>query len=495
MLFNSLSYLVFFPAVFLLYWRASHKFRLPLLIVASYIFYMSWKPVYGLLLFGLTVFNFVAGRKLSKAVARKRQPRARNWLIAGIGVNLLVLGYFKYALFACDVFNKSTNALGLHLTPSLLNIVLPLGISFFVFEFIHYLADVYKGGEPILSFAKFNLFASFFPTQIAGPIKRYEDFTPQIDAPKTLDLKTFDEGFGLIIHGLFKKVILADTLSIVSQTVFPHPEYLTNFDCWLGVYAFAFQIYYDFSGYTDIARGSAKLLGYNIPINFNAPYMAQSITDFWHRWHISLSTWLRDYLFIPMGGSRKGLTATCRNLLVTMLLGGLWHGAAWHFVIWGAYQGLLLLGHRIWCIMANKITAKSEAIAQLRDSATYKIIATVCTFHLVCLGWVLFRSEDMRLANLVLRKILFLEPFDQRTSYFALSLPTLHSHIIFQFIIPVLIAMPILHYFISKPKWIERLLPSMNRRPIFGAVYLAVLICLLMVFSPETTPKFIYFQF
>ncbi|HEY9681085.1 MAG TPA: MBOAT family O-acyltransferase [Oculatellaceae cyanobacterium] len=491
MLFNSLSYLVFFPAVFLLYWWAPQKFRVPLLIVASYLFYMSWKPIYGLLLFGLTAFNFIIGRKLSKVVARNLPTRSRNLLVLGVAVNLLVLGYFKYALFSCDILGKMTAVFGLNLTPAALNIVLPLGISFFVFEFIHYLADVYKGGEPIRSFAKFNLFASFFPTQIAGPIKRYEDFAPQIDQPKRFDLATFDEGVALITHGLFKKVILADTLSIVSQTVFPHPEYLTNFDCWLGVYAFAFQIYYDFSGYTDIARGSAQLLGYKIPINFNAPYMAQSVTDFWHRWHISLSTWLRDYLFIPMGGSRGGLTATCRNLLVTMILGGLWHGAAWHFVIWGAYQGVLLLAHRIWCLVA----AKSESLMQIRSSVIYKIIATVCSFHLVCLGWVLFRSEDMRLANLVLRKVLFLEALDRQTSYFALSLPTLHSHIIFQFIVPVLIAMPVLHYLISKPKWTENLLPSMKRQPIFGAVYLAVLICLLLVFSPETTPKFIYFQF
>ncbi len=489
MLFNSLSYLFFFPAVLLLYWIAPHRFRMPLLIVASYVFYMSWKPVYGVLLFALTLFNFSIAFKLSGP------PSARKgWLAAAIAVNLLTLGYFKYALFAKDVLMQTSAAAGLHIHDIALNIVLPLGISFFVFEFIHYLVDVYRGNAPVSSFAKFTLFASFFPTQIAGPIKRYEEFNPQIDEPKKLSIESFDEGFSLIVYGLFKKVILADTLAVVSQTVFPHPEFLTNIDCWLGVYAFAFQIYFDFSGYTDIARGSAKLLGFDIPINFNSPYMAQSVTDFWHRWHISLSTWLRDYLFIPLGGSRKGWTATCRNLLVTMILGGLWHGASMHFVAWGAFQGTLLVLHRLWCTLLKPLH-ENNPLQRLRQSVAYKFVATIATFHVLCLGWVLFRADDMRLASMIMQKVLFLEPLSKQTSLLAVSLPTLGSHLIFPFLIPTLVLLSLCHYLCSKPAWTARIIAFAASRPLVNAACLAAAICALFIFSPETTPKFIYFQF
>ena len=490
MLFNSLSYLIFFPAVFLLYWLAPHKYRMPLLIVASYFFYMSWKPLYGILLFGLTVFNFFIPFKLQDGNARAREV----WLVAGISVNLLLLGYFKYALFAKDLFCQTAHAMGVHVPDVALNILLPLGISFFVFEFIHYLVDVYKGSAATRSFGQFALFASFFPTQIAGPIKRYEEFTPQIDAQKKLSVQAFDEGFSLIVYGLFKKVILADTLAVVSQTVFPHPEFLTNLDCWLGVYAFAFQIYFDFCGYTDIARGSAQLLGFQIPINFNSPYLAQSVTEFWHRWHISLSTWLRDYLFIPLGGSRHSWLFTYRNLLLTMLLGGLWHGAALHFLFWGAYQGVLLVAHRIWCKLWQALDGAGTA-DRMRESAVYKLVATVITFHAVCVGWVLFRADDMRLANMILQKIFFLESLKEQTSLLAISLPTLRSHLIFPFLIPSLLLLYFFHYICGEPRWTETVVSFAKSRPAVNAVCLAAAICLLLVFSPETTPKFLYFQF
>lgn len=488
MLFNSLSYLAFFPAAFLLYWLAPHKIRTPLLVVASYIFYMSWKPAYGILLFGLTLTNYLIGSRLESAARKKL------WLALGVTVNLLTLGYFKYALFTKDLIQQLASPFGLHLPNSTLNILLPLGISFFVFEFIHYLVDVFRGNKAVRSFIDFALFASFFPTQIAGPIKRYEDFTAQTAEKKSLSVSTFDQGFSLVIQGLFKKVIIADTLAVVSQTVFPHPEFLTNLDCWLGVYAFAFQIYFDFSGYTDIARGSAKLLGFEIPVNFNAPYTAQSPTEFWHRWHISLSTWLRDYLFIPMGGSRGSAAKSYRNLMVTMLLGGLWHGAAMHFALWGAYQGALLIVHRLWC----QALKGSEAWSRIRESMAYKIIATIVTFHAICIGWVLFRADDMRLANMILRKVMFLDLLEHQSSLLSISLPTLQSHLIFPYLIPTLLVLAIAHYCFSKPAWLARALAFTNSIPgrsAANSIWLAAAICALLVFSPETTPKFIYFQF
>ena len=257
----------------------------------------------------------------------------------------------------------------------------------------------------VRSFIDFALFASFFPTQIAGPIKRYQDFIPQLANDHKFSFKLLDEGLWLIIFGLFKKVIFADNLAVVVQSTFSRPDLLTGFDMWLGTYAFAFQIYFDFSGYTDIARGSAMLLGYKVPPNFNLPYLATSISEFWHRWHISLSTWLRDYLFIPLGGSRGGKLFTTRNLVLTMVLGGLWHGAALHYVVWGAYQGIMLIAHK----ELKRITDAVGWLARWKHTQAFNILAIVSTFHLVCIGWVFFRAETFALAMQIIRKLLFID--------------------------------------------------------------------------------------
>jgi D-alanyl-lipoteichoic acid acyltransferase DltB (MBOAT superfamily) len=509
-LFNSLAYLIFFPAVFLLYWIVPYRTKMPLLMVASYVFYMSWKPAYGLLLFGMTAMNYWLGLMIANAAGKKFQDRnydasedsqqshqpaaPKRPIVLGIGVaaNLLLLGYFKYALFAGSLAEDLAKSVGGHISLSAhMHILLPLGISFFVFEFIHYLVDVYSGEPAVSSFMQFALFASFFPTQIAGPIKRFENFIPQLLSRPNLTMPTFDQGFALIITGLFKKVVLADTLAIVSQTGFPHPEYLTGLDCWLVVYAFAFQIYFDFSGYSDIAIGSARLLGFTVPENFRAPYLAQSIADFWHRWHISLSTWLRDYLFIPLGGSKRGLVRTCRNLFITMVLGGLWHGAAMHFLFWGIYHGLLLIAHRLWRLFCQR----SELLKTVLDHEACKCLSMIITFHTVCLGWVFFRADDMRLAIMMLRKLLFLDRLSSSQSLLTITLPTLHSHLIFPFMIPLLMAVCFLHYLGSKPKWLDTTRQKFAQSPIAGGLYLAFLICCLITFSPETTPRFLYFQF
>ncbi len=501
MLFNSAAYLAFLPIVFVLYWSVPRKWRNVFLLVASYVFYMSWKPVYGLLILGLTVLNYVLGRLVSSSRTHRKAV-----LILSIAANLVVLGIFKYAYFSLDVLNQCLSPLGKQLPAIPFNIILPLGISFFVFEFIHYISDVYKGGKPIKSFINFALFPSFFPTQIAGPIKRYQDFAPQLDEETHLKVKDFDEGFKLVVFGLFKKVIFADNLAVVVDSAFKHPELLSGLDLWLATYAFAFQIYFDFCGYTDVARGSALLLGFKVPINFSLPYLAGSIQDFWHRWHISLSTWLRDYLYIPLGGSKGGRLSTYRNLFLTMLLGGLWHGAAMHFVVWGAYHGLLLILHKEFLRLSEPLVV----LRRLLDSKLGRVLSVVFTFHCVCIGWVFFRADSFAIAMEIISRLLFLSsPERAAGSKLVLSLPTITDPIIFMIlplILLVLFAGQLLAGLINLSSASEKQneLPGAKQlsvirtwfsRPLVNIVYVASMALLLLVFSPDTSPKFIYFQF
>ena len=400
MLFNSLEYLLFLPLVVACFWLLPAKFRPFFLLVASYWFYMSWIKSYGLLLAALTAINYVLGLAIFKSQEEKIR---RIWLVAGLAVNLGCLALFKYTDF---IIGSAFNAFGLvsSYVPALaqptgacpyLNILLPLAISFFVFEFIHYLVDIFRGTKPIKSPLRFALFASFFPSQIAGPIKRYEDFDAQVEAERKFDPGMFHSGIQLILQGMFKKVALGDNLAPIVAAGFSAPASLGATDAWLCVIAFALQIYFDFSGYTDIGRGSAMLLGFNLPINFNLPYLATSLKDFWHRWHISLSTWLRDYLFIPLGGSRCGETRIARNLLITMLLGGLWHGASWHFVIWGGFHGLGLALHRTWERAMGSLSKKNPLVASMRKSIVWSVSAWLITMVTVLIGWTLFRADDL----------------------------------------------------------------------------------------------------
>ena len=483
MLFNSFGYLLFLPTVVLLYWISPQRLRALLLLLASYVFYMTWKPVYGLLIFGLTLFNYLFG------LAVNRSERYRKlWLAVAVAANLLTLGVFKYAYFALDVANQLLAPWSRSLPAIPLQIILPLGISFFVFEFIHYVADVYKGDKPVRSFVDFALFASFFPTQIAGPIKRYQLFIPQLAVAQKFSFKYLDEGVSLILFGLFKKVLFADNLAVVVQSAFQHPELLSGLDLWLAVYAFAFQIYFDFSGYTDIARGSAHLLGYKVPPNFNLPYLAGSISDFWHRWHMSLSTWLRDYLFIPLGGSRFSRLLTYRNLFLTMLLGGLWHGAAMHFAIWGAYQGALLVLHKEF----QRLTQSWQWLTQARNTRLFHCLSVALTFHAVCIGWVFFRAETAESALEIIRKLLFLVPGPADLPAWSLSLPSTQDPVIFP-LLPLVLLVLFSGQLVAER--LSRAGESIKFPPAFKAAYVAALISLLVLFAPDTSPRFIYFQF
>jgi D-alanyl-lipoteichoic acid acyltransferase DltB (MBOAT superfamily) len=410
MLFNSFEYLLFLPCVVLLYWVLPGRlqtFRLILLVLASYLFYMHSFKIYGLLLFGLSAFNYLLALGLdvlAKTCGNRNYKRLL--LIAGITFNLGMLCLFKYTNLILDTLNVGLKTLAVlppaeKLCPLAwriegtgladIPIILPLGISFFVFEFIHYLSDVYKGHKPVKNPLRFALFASFFPSQIAGPIKRYQDFDKQLDKTPKLNFAQVSEALWLISFGLFRKVALGDNLSPIAATGFANWQALGTGEAWLASIAFALQIYFDFAGYTDIGRGSAMLFGYSLPPNFNLPYLATSLKDFWRRWHISLSSWLRDYLYIPLGGSQKGESATLVNLFLTMLLGGLWHGASFTFLLWGAHHGLGLVINRLF----EKLMASHQVLRDLCATFAFKAISYLLTMLFVLLGWVLFYARSL----------------------------------------------------------------------------------------------------
>jgi alginate O-acetyltransferase complex protein AlgI len=389
MLFNSLQYALFLPIFIALYYVCPRRFRVALLLLGSYVFYASWDPIYLVLIIVLTLANYLFGLLLARFADRQRAQHLL--VILAVGSNLLVLGSYKYLAFAVSNVMTALSWGGYTMSAPTMSIVLPLGLSFFTFEFIHYLVDIRRGEPPVRNVLQFAVFAAFFPTQIAGPIKRFEDFIPQLEHLPRFSAAKFGDGARLIVIGLFAKVALADNLAPIATTGFDQFAAgklgLGQVDTWLAVLAFAIQIYCDFAGYTAIGRGSALMLGFVVPENFNRPYLARNISDFWRRWHISLSSWLRDYLYIPLGGNRHHRD---RNLLMTMVLGGLWHGAAWTFVLWGAYHGLLLVLYR-------HLPRLPEADWTRHPAARAAMVAIgiLVTNALVCVGWVFFRASDV----------------------------------------------------------------------------------------------------
>ncbi|MCC6978077.1 MAG: MBOAT family protein [Candidatus Melainabacteria bacterium] len=404
MLFNSFTYMLFLPAVVVLYWVMPNRFRTTLLLVASYLFYMNWKPAYGLLIFALTLVNYAIGLSLEKFAAKKKAI-----LIGGLIFNLGCLCFFKYANFLLESLFSSLKGLSVLVshapadswTSPALKIILPLGISFFTFEFIHYIVDVYRGSAAVKNFRDFALFAAFFPSQIAGPIKRFQDFTHQLLEKPVFRGENFREGLFLILQGLFKKIVLGDNMGYVVNTGFNHASRMGLVDTWIAVAGFTFQIFFDFSGYTDIGRGSALLLGYKVPENFNWPFLAANLTDFWRRWHISLSTWLRDYLFIPLGGSRVSAQRARFNTMLTMVLGGLWHGAAWHYVIWGAFHGTGLVLSKEWTDFASR----HPVLSKLRPHPIWHWSGVALTMLFLFMAGILFRAETIPQALTIAHKL------------------------------------------------------------------------------------------
>ena len=386
--FQSAAFWLFFLIVTALFYAVPRRAKWGVLLVASYLFYASWNRWYVVFLLALTISDYLFGLALERATTGRRAL-----LAFGVGANLAFLGTFKYANFATGTL---ASLLGLHADPWLVQLIVPIGISFHTFQSISYLVDVYRRRmEAVRSLFDYALYLAFFPQLLAGPIVRAEIFFRDFVAWRAPNADDVGYGIMRIVFGLVKKMAVADQFAPISDRYFANPGlYPGALDAWAAVLAFTLQIYFDFSGYSDIAIGCARLLGFHFPKNFDRPYLATSITEFWHRWHITLSQWLRDYLYIPLGGNRDGTLATLRNLILTMLLGGLWHGANWTFVAWGGYHGALLALERI--TGYGRLETRSLALNALR---------TLATFVLVMLGWVLFRAQSFPEALHVVRAL------------------------------------------------------------------------------------------
>lgn len=402
MVFNSLTFVVFFLIVVGFHyapfsWRVK-KFNL---LIFSYIFYAAWNPPFILLLWASTVVDWW----MAKLIYREERPAQRKrLLIVSLALNLGMLSYFKYGAFALQNWQALMSAVGAAYTPPDWNIVLPIGISFYTFVTLSYTLDVYlKRAKPGNSFLDFALFVTYFPHLVAGPIVRPIDLMPQFATPRVASRPLFMWGVALIVLGLFQKVVVADAiLAPVSEDVFGAKAPLPFIDAWTGVIAFSGQIFADFAGYSTCAVGVSLCLGFSLPINFRYPYAAIGFSDFWRRWHISLSTWLRDYLYIPLGGNQDGRWRTYRNLMLTMLLGGLWHGANWTFVVWGGLHGLFL--------SVERYLRERFGLAGEPRTLAARLLLALGTYLLICITWVFFRAPDFASAGKLLGDMAGMHP-------------------------------------------------------------------------------------
>ena len=444
------------------------RLRLLFIVASSYVFYAHWDWHFLPLIWGSSTIDWWLGQKIGKSDDPRRR---RAWLMATVCVNLGALGLFKYWNFGIDSARAALDVLGVHMPDITLRLALPVGISFFTFESMSYVIDVYRRQiRPHESYLEYLGFVAFFPHLVAGPIIRPRDLLPQLSAPARFDPVAGSDGLYLIATGLLKKVAIGDTLATqLIDRIFDAPLQYSGLECYLAVVGYAIQIYCDFSGYTDIAIGSAQLLGIRFPVNFNAPYKARNLSDFWHRWHISLSSWLRDYLYIPLGGNRKGPGRTYVNLLLTMLLGGLWHGANWTFVVWGAIHGTGLAVTR-W--FERRRGASSGGVVR-------HVLGVFVTFHVVCVAWVFFRSSDFHIASLMFQRMATLSTYH----------PNIHA-------LPMtMLAVGLVTHFLPDG-WTRAVRVGFPRMPAYaqGTALLLAAIALRQMQSAEAVP-FVYFQF
>ncbi|MGB3495873.1 MAG: MBOAT family O-acyltransferase [Elainellaceae cyanobacterium] len=396
MLFNSFIFVGFFVVIYSLYLALQKKHRAQnwLLLLASYGFYGYWDIRFLLLLMLSTGIDYIAGKNIDSA----RGERSRRiWVSVSLCANLSILGFFKYCNFFIESFASLVEKIGFDGNISSLSIILPVGISFYTFQTLSYTLDIYRRQlKPVSSLLDFALFVSFFPQLVAGPIERASTLLPQITSPRTLNISQINAGIYLILWGYFKKLVIADNVAGLADEVFEDYLDLGGLDLWIGALAFAIQIYGDFSGYSDIARGISKLLGFDLIVNFKLPFFARNPSDFWARWHISLSTWFRDYVYIPLGGNRHGTWNTYCNLMVTMTICGLWHGAAWNFVLWGMFHGFLLIAHHAvrhsWTLNHwNSIWKELN----FRLSGLLGLFSVLLTMSLTTAGWIFFRASSV----------------------------------------------------------------------------------------------------
>jgi D-alanyl-lipoteichoic acid acyltransferase DltB (MBOAT superfamily) len=471
-LFPTATFAFFFLLVLPLSWLTMqhvHRWR-PFMIAASYVFYSWWDWRFIFLLAGCTLWNQLLAVRIHRAQVRAQR---KALLVLALAGNLAVLGYFKYYDFFVSSSDNLLSVIGMEAPLELRSIVLPVGISFYTFMAISYVVDTYRGDFAPTTLEKFAAYLSFFPHLVAGPIVRPAELIPQIDTPRDPRRVDTSRAFYLIATGLFKKVVISNYLaaSIVDE-VFGAPGNHSSLEILIAVYAYAVQIYADFSGYTDIAIGIALLLGFRFPQNFDSPYAATSLQDFWRRWHMTLSRWLRDYVYVPLGGNRHGRILTYRNIMLTMLLGGLWHGAAWTFVAWGALHGGGLALER-W-------RRERRSGAEPARSARRVWAARLVTFHVVCLGWIFFRSDSFTIAWEMITGLFTAwgEPSPLVTGGVLLA-----------------IAVGIGSQYLPR-RVPELVMARFSQLPVLGqAAVLALALMLTSAMGPEGVQPFIYFQF
>ena len=469
MLFNSTSFFMFL-AVTLIVCALLRKFSVRLeiwfLIIASAYFYGQWNWTYLILIYITICTDYVIGLKCYQS----NQPQ--KFLNISLLVNLGILGFFKYINFLFDSANTVVNELGYDYQLAAIDILLPVGISFYTFQSLSYTIDIHRSAlKPRKKFSDYALFVSFFPQLVAGPIVRASEFFEQLDKKRAFTFAMAQKGVFLICLGLVKKVVFSDNLSQVVDPVFESPQDFDGFQTMLAVYAFAFQIYFDFSGYTDIAIGVALLLGFEFPKNFNHPYVALSIQDFWRRWHMTLSRWLRDYLYISLGGNRKGRWKTQRNLFLTMFLGGLWHGASWNFAIWGVLHGLYLA--------IERQIQKATFLHWNLENKLVRLFKWFIIFNLVCFAWIFFRAQDFDQSAIIIHNIFTMKG--------GLSLGTLLQPTVF-----MLVGFMLLHKITHRINFADRCLTMSNTEYV---AWQTTFLILLLFFAVREAETFMYFQF
>ncbi len=472
MSFASLTFIVFLLAALAVYYALrGRRAQIAWLIGASYFFYGWWDWRFCGLLLTSTLVDYAMARELGKPGSSQRKRRL--CLAASVVTNLGILGFFKYFNFFVGSMEALLAQLGYEGSTTTLSILLPVGISFYTFQSMGYTIDVFRGRlRPVRRFDIFALYVCYFPQLVAGPIERGERLLPQIARDRRIAPGFIASGLWLMLLGFFKKVVLADNFGAMADPAFAHPDAFTAGGLLRSLYFFAFQIYFDFSGYTDIARGCSRLLGIELCVNFRQPYFSRNVAEFWRRWHVSLSTWLRDYLYVPLGGNRHGPHKTYCNLMIVMLLGGLWHGASWNFVAWGGLHGSYLVAHRLWRSRSPRAETPSSGLA----AAVSDLFSMVAVFHLVAVTWLFFRVPDMESAWIYLSGMLSFQG----------GLHPINPGVVFGF--AILLALDLLPYrsedhdFPLRWTWTRQ-----------AAIYTSMILALLLFGGPDA--PFIYFQF
>ncbi|MCK4994034.1 MAG: MBOAT family protein [Candidatus Omnitrophica bacterium] len=476
MIFNSIQFAVFFLIVYVLYLLLDHKGQNRMLLLASYIFYGAWDYRFLSLIFISTIIDYHCGIRIHES---NNAGTRKKFLFLSVFANLGILGFFKYFNFFAGSLSSFLYVFGFSADFRFLFIVLPVGISFYTFQTMSYTIDIYRRQlKPTHDFPDFALFVAFFPQLVAGPIERAKRLLPQLLKPRKVTLDSFYKGSYLIAWGLFQKVFVADNLAKIVDSVFTGVAPYEGALVLMSLYAFAFQIFCDFAGYSNIARGLGKCMGIELMVNFKLPYFATNPREFWQRWHISLSTWLRDYLYISLGGNRRGELTTCRNLAITMFLGGLWHGASWTFVLWGVFHGLLLIIHRF-------IDKRKHIFPQLRIKFIERLwfyLRVIFFFHLVCLGWLIFRAESFNQIGQMLSAIIFNFNLSFTPEIFLIA-----DKIIFY--ISVL-------FFVQIFQYRKNDLMYMFKTPLaVRVIFYFICVLLFLIFGAYGGREFIYFQF